>query len=129
MPVVLHILTHTKNATRLTTARALDMRQRPNHTPSHARTLGQVMFRKVMREPPVGQVALTFSVIGVLNALLVWPVCLALYLSGTETMPCECGTWIILLVASIMLLGQCTAVKCARPHAIPSFVNLGNFWV
>lgn len=64
------------------------------------------MFRKVMREPPVGQVALTFSVIGVLNALLVWPVCLALYFSGTETMPLECGTWIILLVASIMLLGQ-----------------------
>lgn len=64
------------------------------------------MFRKVMREPPVGQVALTFTVIGVLNALLVWPVCLTLYLSGSETMPPEAGTWVILLVAAIMLLGQ-----------------------
>lgn len=64
------------------------------------------MFRKVMREPPVGQLALTFTVIGFLNALLVWPVCLALYFTGTENMPLECGTWIILLVASIMLLGQ-----------------------
>lgn len=66
----------------------------------------QVMFRKVMREPPVGQVALTFSVIGFLNATMIWPVCLALYFSGTEDIPMERGTWVILLVASILLLGE-----------------------
>lgn len=63
------------------------------------------MFRKVMREPPIGQVAFTFSILGFINASIIWPVCLALYFSGTENMPWERGSWIILLITSILLLG------------------------
>lgn len=64
------------------------------------------MFRKVMREPPVGQVAFTFSILGFINASMLWPVCLALYFSGTENMPWERVSWIILLIASILMLGK-----------------------
>lgn len=66
----------------------------------------QVMFRKVMREPPVGQVAFTFTILGFINASLIWPVCLALYFSGTESMPWERVSWIILLIASVLMLGK-----------------------
>lgn len=64
------------------------------------------MFRKIMREPPVGQVAFTFSILGFLNASMIWPVCLALYFSGAESMPWEKVSWIVLLIASILMLGK-----------------------
>lgn len=70
------------------------------------------MFRKVMREPPVGQVAFTFTILGFINASLIWPVCLALYFSGTESMPWERDSWIILLIASVLMLGKCEKVSC-----------------
>lgn len=64
------------------------------------------MFRKVMGDPPVGQIAFTFSVLGFLNAAILWPVCIALYFSGAEKMPWETLPWVILLIASILLLGE-----------------------
>lgn len=64
------------------------------------------MFRKVMGDPPVGQIAFAFTTLGFLNALLMWPICVALYLTGTEIMPSDRMPWIILLIASILLLGK-----------------------
>lgn len=64
------------------------------------------MFRKVMGDPPIGQIAFTFSTLGFLNALLMWPVCVALYFTGTETMSTQRMPWIVLLLASILLLGK-----------------------
>lgn len=64
------------------------------------------MFRKVMGDPPVGQIAFTFSILGFLNAAIMWPVCIALYLTGTEKMPFDTLPWVILLIASILLLGE-----------------------
>lgn len=66
----------------------------------------KVMFRKVMGDPPVAQIAFTFSVIGFLNAAILWPVCIALYFSGAETTPSETLPWIILLIASVLLLSE-----------------------
>lgn len=66
----------------------------------------KVMFRKVMGDPPVGQIAFAFTTLGFLNALLMWPICVALYLTGTEIMPSDRMPWIILLIASILLLGK-----------------------
>lgn len=63
------------------------------------------MFRKVMGDPPIGQIAFTFTTIGFLNAAILWPICLALYFSGAEIMPWDLLPWIILLIASILLLG------------------------
>jgi len=64
------------------------------------------MFRKVMGDPPVGQIAFAFTTMGLLNLILMWPVCLGLYLTGTESMPSDHVPWIILLVAGILLLGK-----------------------
>lgn len=66
----------------------------------------QVMFRKVLGDPPVGQIAFTFTMIGFLNALLLWPVCLGLYLTETETIVSNQIVWSVLFIASILLLGE-----------------------
>lgn len=66
----------------------------------------KVMFRKVMGDPPIGQIAFTFTIIGILNAAVLWPICLGLYFSGTENMPWDPLPWIVLLIASILLLGN-----------------------
>lgn len=51
-----------------------------------------------------GQRALFFSILGIVNASLLWPLCLALYLTGSEMLPSHRMPWIYLLVASIALL-------------------------
>lgn len=64
----------------------------------------KVLFRKVMGEVNAGQRALFFSIVGVVNASLLWPVCLALYLTGSEVLPLHRMPWITILVASLSLL-------------------------
>ncbi|KAM3959738.1 solute carrier family 35 member F3 [Aphomia sociella] len=64
----------------------------------------KVLFRKVMGELNSGQRALFFSILGVVSASLLWPVCLALYLTGTEMLPSHRMPWVHLLVASVSLL-------------------------
>ncbi|CAH0583209.1 unnamed protein product [Chrysodeixis includens] len=64
----------------------------------------KVLFRKVMGEVNSGQRALFFSILGIVNASLLWPLCLALYLTGSEMLPSHRMPWIYLLVASIALL-------------------------
>lgn len=58
-----------------------------------------------MGDPPIGQIAFTFTVIGILNAAVLWPICVGLYFSGAENMPWDPLPWIVLLIASILLLG------------------------
>jgi solute carrier family 35, member F3/4 len=85
------------------------------------------MFRKIMGDPPVGQIAFTFSMIGLMNAALLWPICLALYFSGTEQMPSETIPWAILMMACVLMLGKCLYdvfhLKCSSFH--PNFFD-GN---
>lgn len=64
----------------------------------------RVLFRKVMGDVNSGQRALFFSILGIVNASLLWPLCLALYLTGSEMLPSHRMPWIYLLVASIALL-------------------------
>lgn len=64
----------------------------------------KVLFRKVMGEVNSGQRALFFSILGIVNATLLWPLCLALYLTGSEMLPSHRMPWIYLLVASVALL-------------------------
>jgi solute carrier family 35, member F3/4 len=54
--------------------------------------------------PPVGRIAFTFTIIGIINAALLWPICLILYFSGFEVMPWETLTITVLLIASAFLL-------------------------
>ncbi|XP_055907214.1 solute carrier family 35 member F3-like isoform X5 [Eupeodes corollae] len=85
----------------------------------------RVMFRKVMGDPPVGQIAFTFTTLGFLNAALFWPVCVALYLTGTESMPSEQISWVILLIASILLLVFHMLTQFSAAVTYNLFVTLG----
>ncbi|XP_073952171.1 solute carrier family 35 member F3 isoform X2 [Choristoneura fumiferana] len=66
----------------------------------------KVLFRKVMGEVNTGQRALFFSIVGVVSLALLWPVCLALYLTGSELLPPpqQRMPWLQLLAASLALL-------------------------
>ncbi|XP_011267589.1 putative thiamine transporter SLC35F3 isoform X3 [Camponotus floridanus] len=64
----------------------------------------KVLFKKVIGETTFGQMSLFFSLIGLCNAALLWPICLALYFSGAETMHWTRLPWAALLSASILHL-------------------------
>lgn len=66
----------------------------------------QVMFRKVIGDPPVPMIAFAFTIIGLINLTLCWPIPLGLYLSGTEVMPSESLFWIDLLIACVLMLSK-----------------------
>ncbi|XP_058057677.1 uncharacterized protein LOC131208802 [Anopheles bellator] len=85
----------------------------------------KVMFRKVMGDPPVGQIAFTFSIIGFLNAAILWPVCIALYFTGTEIMPWETLPWVVLLMASVLLLVFHILTQFSSAVTYNMFVTLG----
>lgn len=59
----------------------------------------RVMFRKMIGiEQLIGSIALSFTVIGLINATLLWPVCLILYLTGLEVVP-----FITLLIITLLV--------------------------
>lgn len=66
----------------------------------------KVIFRKTMGggEAPMGQIAFTFSFIGFLNAILLWPICICLYWSGYETMSWDAVSVSIMFILSVLLL-------------------------
>lgn len=57
-------------------------------------------------EATYGQVSLFFSLIGLLNAMLLWPLCLTLYFTGHETLYWDRLPWPVLLMASVLSLGK-----------------------
>ncbi|XP_060647950.1 uncharacterized protein LOC132785738 isoform X3 [Drosophila nasuta] len=85
----------------------------------------RVMFRKVMGDPPVGQIAFTFTALGLLNALLLWPVVLALYLTGAENLSSESIPWNVLLAASVLLLVFHVLMQFSAAVTYNMFVTLG----
>ncbi|XP_046735765.1 putative thiamine transporter SLC35F3 isoform X1 [Diprion similis] len=64
----------------------------------------KVLFKKVIGETTFGQVSLFFSLVGLCNAALLWPICLALYFSGVESVQWNRLPWPALLSASILHL-------------------------
>ncbi|XP_037975669.2 putative thiamine transporter SLC35F3 [Plutella xylostella] len=64
----------------------------------------KVLSRKVMGEITIGQRALFFSLLGLVNLSLLWPVCVLLYLSGSEALPAGAVPWPPLLAAAVALL-------------------------
>lgn len=86
----------------------------------------RVMFRKMMGDPPpVGRIAFTFTVIGIINATLLWPVCLILYFTGVEVMPWETLTITVLLIGSTMLLAFHMLTQFSGAVTYGMFVTLG----
>lgn len=68
--------------------------------------LPQVLFKKVVGEASFGQVSLIFTVIALLNTILLSPVLAALYLSGYETIVWTQLPWPNLLMAAALSLGR-----------------------
>lgn len=67
----------------------------------------KVMFRKVLGcGAAIGQIAFMFSFIGVLNAILLWPICVAMYLSGFESMSWDAVSVSIMFILSVLLLRE-----------------------
>ncbi|KAL5285257.1 SLC35F4 family protein [Megaselia abdita] len=85
----------------------------------------RVTFRKVLGDPPVGQIAFTFTILGFLNALLLWPVCLGLYLTETETIVSNQTIWAVLFIASILLLVFHILTQFSAAVTYNMFVTLG----
>ena len=86
----------------------------------------RVMFRKMMGDPhPVGRIAFTFTIIGIINALLLWPVCLILYFSGLEEIIWETLTITVLLIGSSLLLIFHILTQFSGAVTYSMFVTLG----
>lgn len=66
----------------------------------------KVLFKKVIGDATYGQVALFFSIIGMLNAAFLWPLCLGLYLMGRETVHWDMLPWPTLLASGCLSLGK-----------------------
>lgn len=64
----------------------------------------KVLFKKVIGDASYGQVAMFFSLIGLLNATMLWPVWLALWVTGAETVDWTQLPWPPLLAASLLSL-------------------------
>lgn len=70
-----------------------------------------------------GQVSLFFSLIGLLNALLFWPIVLLLHFTGAEVIVWDRVPWIPLVVAGALSLGKYTIFtnvkrKVAKRHQL-----------
>ncbi|KAL7023787.1 hypothetical protein ACKWTF_012779 [Chironomus riparius] len=86
----------------------------------------RVMFRKMMGDPqPIGAIAFTFTVIGFINLILLWPICLILYFSETETIPTDLLLMITLLIASACLLMFHMLTQFSGAVTYTMFVTLG----
>ncbi|KAJ8917146.1 hypothetical protein NQ315_012638, partial [Exocentrus adspersus] len=64
----------------------------------------KVLFKKVIGDATYGQVALFFSLIGMLNAAFLWPLSLGLFLMGVETLHWDKLPWPALLTSSCLSL-------------------------
>lgn len=75
--------------------------------------------------PPVGRIAFTFTIIGIINAALLWPVCLILYFFGLEELPWESMQITVLLIASTLLLVFHILTQFSGAITYNMFVTLG----
>ncbi|XP_066993222.1 solute carrier family 35 member F3 isoform X1 [Anabrus simplex] len=85
----------------------------------------KVLFKKVIGEASYGQVSLFFSLIGLFNAALLWPLCLALYFTGVETLHWERLPWPALLAASGLSLAANLLGNFSVALTYDLFITLG----
>ncbi|KAJ9582195.1 hypothetical protein L9F63_003461, partial [Diploptera punctata] len=85
----------------------------------------KVLFKKVIGEASYGQVSLFFSLIGLFNAALLWPLCLALYFTHVETLQWEEIQWPALLGASGLSLAANLLGNFSVALTYDLFITLG----
>ena len=64
-----------------------------------------MLFKKLIGEASFTQVALFFSIISLVNALLFWPLALAFYVTELESFSVSDLPWIPLTMAGALSLG------------------------
>jgi hypothetical protein len=84
----------------------------------------QVLFKKVIGDASYGQVSLFFSLIGLFNAALLWPLCLVLYFTRVETLHWDQLPWTVLLAASGLSLGIAKLLLHLLLLLLPFFYSL-----
>lgn len=62
-------------------------------------------FKRIFGEATYGQVSFFFSLIGLLNVVLLWPIVLTLHFTGLEVITWNRVPWIQLAVAGSLSLG------------------------
>ncbi len=65
----------------------------------------KVSFKRIFGEATYGQVSFFFSLIGLLNVILLWPVVLTLHFTGLEVITWNRVPWIPLSIAATLSLG------------------------
>ncbi|XP_044592635.1 putative thiamine transporter SLC35F3 [Cotesia glomerata] len=85
----------------------------------------KVLFKKVIGETTFGQVSIFFTLIGLCNAALLWPICLALYFSGVESVHWARLPWAALLSASILHLVANMLANYSIALTYDLFITLG----
>jgi vacuolar-type H+-ATPase subunit I/STV1 len=86
----------------------------------------RVMFRKMIGDPQlIGAIAFTFTIIGIINAALLWPVCLILFFSEIEFIPWEMLIIVTLLIASVLMLMFHILTQFSGAVTYTMFVTLG----
>ena len=68
----------------------------------------QVSFKRIFGEATYGQVSFFFSLIGLLNIVLLWPIVLTLHFTGLEVITWNRVPWIELVIAGTLSLGKTT---------------------
>lgn len=64
----------------------------------------RVLFRKMIGDQqPAARIAFTFTVMGIINAALLWPICFIIYMMGYETIPWDPLIIALILIASFLL--------------------------
>lgn len=63
-------------------------------------------FKRIFGEATYGQVSFFFSLIGLLNVILLWPVLLALHFTGVEVIYWTRVPWTQLAIAGCLSLGK-----------------------
>jgi solute carrier family 35, member F3/4 len=86
----------------------------------------RVLFRKMIGDQqPAARIAFTFTVIGIINAALLWPICLVVYFCGYETMPWDPLVITLILIASVLLFIFHFLTQLSSAVTYNMFVTLG----
>ncbi|XP_063911748.1 solute carrier family 35 member F3 isoform X2 [Zophobas morio] len=85
----------------------------------------KVLFKKVIGDATFGQVSFFFSLIGMVNAALLWPLSLGLFLTGVESMHWDKLPWPALLTASSLFLVANLLTNFGIALTYDLFITLG----
>merc|ERR1712223_1925043 len=85
----------------------------------------KVMFKRIFGEVSFCQVSIFFTMIGLCSLSLLWPIFLALYLSGMETIPWKTLPWPSLTGALLLTLGANLLANFSIAITYETFITLG----